>query len=259
MPYSMRLDGPSERVRRAIASVRAAGIPVTVATGRAVWNALHAVRQLGLEDGVPVVCSNGALLYDVAAERVAHRVPFDPAPAVHALLEVNPGVGIAVEYRTEGWRYNGSFKPDFESRFVGMVDVPTLVAEPTTRLVVRLPGDDTDVPSWPSLRREAYELVEVAGLARLGCDMEVGVFGWIDVCAAGVSKATGAAMVADDLGVPAADVVAVGDGNNDLPMFAWAGHAVAMGQATDRVRNAADEVIPSVDEDGVAQLLERWA
>ncbi|MGA8115579.1 MAG: HAD family hydrolase [Actinocatenispora sp.] len=260
VPYSTGVDEPSARVRDAIAGVIAAGIPVTVATGRAVWGALHGVHALGMVTGGPlsVVCSNGAVLYDVVAGRVTHRVTIDPAPAVRALLEVNPRVGLAVEYGTEGYRYSGAFEPDFVSNFVGMVDVPTLISEPTVRLVCRLPGDDTDPAKYEGRRRAALDLVTIANLAARGYSAEVGFSGWIDVAARGVSKASGAAVVAATLGVDRSRVVAVGDGTNDLALFGWAGRSVAMGQAPERVRAAADEVTGSVDDDGVAQLLERW-
>ncbi|GAA4210076.1 HAD family hydrolase [Actinocatenispora rupis] len=259
-PYSNSTDQPSERVRRAIAGVRAAGVPVTVATGRAVWGALRGVHALGLADGAPldIVCSNGSVVYDVERAETTHRVLIDPGPAIRAVLAVNPAAGLAVEDGTDGYLYNGAFELNFESSFVGPADVPTLMSTPTPRLVCRIPGDEGYV-SWHDGRRvEAAALAESAGLAGLGYSVEIGFSGWIDVAAGGVSKATGAAMVAADLGVDPADVVAVGDGNNDLPLFAWAGRAVAMGQAADRIRAAADEVTGTVEEDGVAQLLERW-
>ncbi len=260
VPYSAGEDRPTERVRAAIAAVRAAGIPVTVATGRAVWGALHGVQALGLDTGTPltVICSNGALVYDVTAGRIRHRVSIDPGPAVRRLLEVEPRVGIAVEHGTEGYLYNGYFEVNFAGRFVGEVDVPTLIAERTTRMVCRLPGDDSDPAHYPARQEAARELAEVSDLGRLGYSVELGFSGWIDVAAAGVSKASGAALVAEDLGVAPARVTVVGDGTNDLPMFGWAGHSVAMGQAPAQVRAAADEVTGSVHDDGVAQLLERW-
>jgi Cof subfamily protein (haloacid dehalogenase superfamily) len=253
---------PSERVRSAIAAVLAAGIPVTVATGRAVWGALPTVASLGLAAGdapLDIVCTNGAVVYDVAAGRVTHRVTIDPRPAALALLEINPDVGLAVETGTEGYRYNGTFQLNFESRFLGEADLPELLAEPTTRLCCRVPGDDGVLAGYLQRREEATALLAAAELDPAAYHAEIGFSGWIDICAAGVSKATGAAMIADDLGVEPADVVVVGDGSNDLAMFAWAGHAVAMGQAPEQVLNAADEITAPVDEDGVAVLLERWA
>ena len=68
----------------------------------------------------------------------------------------------------------------------------------------------------------------------------------------------GLAALAAEHGVEAADVVAFGDMPNDLPMLAWAGHAVAVANAHPEVLAAADEVTGSNDDDGVASVLERW-
>ena len=78
----------------------------------------------------------------------------------------------------------------------------------------------------------------------------------MEISAAGVSKATGLERYAGELGIDGAQVVAVGDMPNDLPMLAWAGRAVAVANAHPQVIAAADEVTASNDDDGVALLLE---
>lgn len=81
--------------------------------------------------------------------------------------------------------------------------------------------------------------------------------GYIEICPPGVTKATGLAVVATALGVDAADVLVFGDMPNDLPMFAWAGWGrLAVANAHPLVLAAADEIIASNDEDGVAVFLE---
>ena len=60
------------------------------------------------------------------------------------------------------------------------------------------------------------------------------------------------------LGVDAADVLAIGDGRNDIEMLEWAGRGVAMGQAVQQVMDAADDVTAPVAEDGAAVELERY-
>ena len=67
-----------------------------------------------------------------------------------------------------------------------------------------------------------------------------------------MNKASGLAHVADRLGVDAADVLAIGDGRNDIEMLRWAGRGVAMGQAVEEVRAAADAVTGTVYDDGAA-------
>ena len=69
----------------------------------------------------------------------------------------------------------------------------------------------------------------------------------------GVSKASGLQIVCDELGGDAADVLAIGDGRNDIEMLRWAGRGVAMGQSIHEARAVADDVTATVNDDGVAQ------
>ena len=73
-----------------------------------------------------------------------------------------------------------------------------------------------------------------------------------------MTKATGLAEVAADLGVDAADVVAFGDMPNDLEMLRWAGHGVAMGNAHPALLDVADEVTARTPRTASRLVLERW-
>eukprot|EP01032_Pedospumella_encystans_P003340 gene3340-3944_t len=77
----------------------------------------------------------------------------------------------------------------------------------------------------------------------------------LEISAPGVTKASTLALLCDELGVGAADVVAFGDMPNDLPMLGWAGTAYAMANAHPDVLGVAHHVAPHHDEDGVAQVL----
>ena len=72
------------------------------------------------------------------------------------------------------------------------------------------------------------------------------------------SRAASSALeqIRSRLGIPRERTVAGGDGFNDVEMLTWAGRGVAMGQAAQGVRAVADEVAPSVYEDGAAVVLE---
>jgi hydroxymethylpyrimidine pyrophosphatase-like HAD family hydrolase len=89
-------------------------------------------------------------------------------------------------------------------------------------------------------------------------DYAIGYTAWLDIMPEGVSKAAGLDKVGFRLGVGRADVLAVGDGHNDMEMLRWAGLGVAMGQSPDDVKAVADLVAEPVDDDGVATLLDGW-
>ncbi|MGH3647932.1 MAG: HAD family hydrolase [Micromonosporaceae bacterium] len=267
---------PSPRVCRAVRATIAAGVPVSVATGRPVWAALPTTEALGLGAATPgaapggalagsgldepealsMVCSNGSLVYDVVAHRPVHQRFMDPGPALRALAAARPDAGFAVEHGLVGYRYTAQFPRDFPSTFLDEVELTELGRSHTTRLSGRVPG--VPVPRSHSRCEVATSWIAEAGLDSALYSYEIGYSGWVDVSAPGVNKASGVALLARDLGVAADEVLVIGDGSNDVSMFEWAGRSVAMGQAPPEVRAAADEVTASVEEDGVACVLEKW-
>ncbi len=105
----------------------------------------------------------------------------------------------------------------------------------------------------------AEDFVELAThLGLHGTNYVVGWTAWLDLSPVGVSKASGLEHVADKLGLTQHDVLAIGDGRNDIEMLEWAGRGVAMGQAVQEVIDAADDVTDSVDDNGAATELDRW-
>lgn len=82
---------------------------------------------------------------------------------------------------------------------------------------------------------------------------------FVDITAAGVTKAVGFYKWAELLGYEVTECIGVGDNLNDLEFLQIAGHAVAMGNATDEVKDLASQVIASNDAEGLAVFLEQVA
>ena len=79
-----------------------------------------------------------------------------------------------------------------------------------------------------------------------------------DVIPAGSSKAVGIDKMLAYFGISLADTMAFGDGGNDVSMLRHVGIGVAMGNAGDEARRAADYVTTSVDEDGILNALRHF-
>jgi len=79
-----------------------------------------------------------------------------------------------------------------------------------------------------------------------------------DVVKRGVTKATGMQHVLDYLGIPRENCIGVGDSANDLPMIEFAGLGVAMGNAPEGVKARSDVVTESIENDGVAVMIEKY-
>jgi len=73
----------------------------------------------------------------------------------------------------------------------------------------------------------------------------------------GVTKGSGVAQLADSWGIAPAEICAVGDDVNDIPMLEAAGLAVAMGNALEPVKAVADRIAPAHDDDGLVEVV-RW-
>ena len=240
----------SAAVVDAVGRARDAGAHVVLSSGRAPDGMTEVATALGLgteDDPAWIVASNGAVVFRYPPLAVVHEETFDASEAVAMILAEHPTALVAVEERGVGYRVSAPF-PDGElGGDMVVAAVEELVAEPVSRVIIRDPSASAE---------EFLGLAERVGLH--GIDYVVGWTAWLDLAPVGVSKAYGLQIVADALGVTAADALAIGDGRNDLEMLAWAGRGVAMGQAVEIVREAADAVTAPVDEDGAAQELDRW-
>jgi len=72
------------------------------------------------------------------------------------------------------------------------------------------------------------------------------------------TKAAMAQQLARSLGIPAEQVLAIGDSDNDVALLRWAGIGIAMGNASPAAKEAADGVTSSNLRDGAAEAMERW-
>ncbi|WP_435768998.1 HAD family hydrolase [Nocardioides sp. SYSU DS0651] len=242
-------------IHAAVQQALDAGAHVVLASGRAPHNMTVVADMLGLHDPehpdrserLWIVAANGAVVLRYPPMEVVHEVTFDARPAVHAVLAKHPEALVAVEERGVGYLVSAPF-PDGElGGTTTVTDLDEMVSRPVSRVIIRDP------------KATAEDFVQLAeGLGLHGTDYVVGWTAWLDLAPVGVSKASGLEYVAGQLGVDPGDVLAIGDGRNDIEMLQWAGRGVAMGQAVDEVKAVADDVTASVDDDGAAVELARW-
>ncbi len=233
-------------VRDAVARVVAAQVPVVLSTGRG-WHAtLPVFEALALPPGL-TVSSNGAVTIRYPPFEVTNVVTFDPSDVIDRVLAEHPTASLAAEVVGWGYRVSRYFPEGELHGQMELVSVEDLAAGDVTRIVVR----DTD-----STDDEFIKLAERLGLH--GVSYFVGWSAWLDIAPAGVNKATALAGVAASLGVAQADVLAIGDGRNDIEMITWAGRGVALGDATEEVALAADHVTGTFAAGGTVTELLRW-
>ena len=245
----------TEPVSEAVLAAVQAGAHVVLCSGRAPLSMAGLSDRLGLTrrveerdgDRLWVVASNGSVVFRHAPIEVVHEVTFDASDAVRAVLEEVPSAAVAVEEHGIGYRVNREFPPGELDGEMILTDIGHMIADPVSRVIIRDPDSTSE---------DFQHLAHKLGLQ--GTNYFIGWTAWLDLAPEGVTKASGLELVCDKLGVAAADVLAIGDGRNDIELLRWAGRGVAMGQAPDSVKAAADGVTAPVTEDGAALELRRW-
>lgn len=230
-----------DAVRRA-----AEQVPVFLATGRSWYGTRSVASMLGLPDGI-VVCSNGARTLRFPSGEILDERTFDATNVIATVREHAPRALMAVEEHGSGHRVTGLFP---EGDLVGetfVVGPDELAPEPVTRLIIRDPQ---------SSEADFVALAQRLGLH--GVSYFVGWTAWLDIAPEGVDKSTGLKVALAEHGLEPADLLAIGDGRNDVEMLQFAGRGVAMGHAPPEVQAAADAVTKPVTEDGAVLELDSW-
>lgn len=229
-------------------TVRSLGLPLVVATARTP----RAVRKIAGHTAFGrMVCANGAVVWDACSDAVVSETCFSPAAlgaAVGRLKEALPDVGFAL--LTAQTMFVDAAYLALRSKKEGVTLVPDVervaAGLRVVAVAVRHPRVAADVLVGP-----ASEAFAAVGMASFAGGMTV------DISPRAVTKAVAVSGQLAEAGCPADSIAVFGDMPNDLPLFAWAGWACAVANSHPDVLAAADEIIPSNDDDGVARTVRR--
>jgi Cof subfamily protein (haloacid dehalogenase superfamily) len=258
----------------AVARAAQAGIRPVLCTGRRYRRARPIARQLGLD--APIVCNSGAIIKDPIDHRTIWRADFDEQLA-RAVLQFfvrqqQPPVIFTDRH------------PDFADFLVpafptGRLYFDDYVAQNREFAEINPAICSSDFPllSPPGANRGLESLFHVCAIGTrsqmldfqaaahecMGNRIQTFVqrspryLGTMcEILRHDASKWTAILHVAELWGVTPGEICAVGDDANDIPMLRHAGLGVAMGHASAEVRNAANFVIGSHDEDGLVRLVD---
>lgn len=215
----------------------------------------QAVRPYALEAGLddPVVCYQGAVVAEPVSGRWLRHVPIPLELARETIAAVNEE-GFALNCYVDDELYVAEITPearryaDFQHLELHAVgDLLDWLDQPPTKLVVI---EDPEVLDHLKQRM----LARFDG--RLYISKSLPYF--LEFASPDVTKAAGLDFLSERVGFSRGRTVAFGDGENDIELIDWAGYGVAVANAHDRVKEVADFVCPSVDEEGVAQVLEAF-
>jgi Cof subfamily protein (haloacid dehalogenase superfamily) len=239
------------RTKRALQSVRDAGLHVVIATGRMFRSVARYVDEAGLDD--PVVCYQGAVVADPkSGEFLLHEpIPLETAresidavvaDGFHLNCYVDDELYVA-EVTPEARRY-----ADFQRLPIHEVGpLREWLDRPPTKLVVV--GDEHELDLLEERLVRRFD-------GRLYISKSLPYF--LELASPNVTKASGFEFVAAHVGFSVERTIAFGDGENDVELLQAAGYAVAVANAHERVLAVADFVCPRPEEEGVAQVIETY-
>ncbi|MCY4072990.1 MAG: HAD family hydrolase [Chloroflexi bacterium] len=242
----------SVRNRSAIESAQRQGVEVVLATGKTRQSAEDLIDSLGINS--PGIYMQGLITYN-ADGSVRTRI-------VMAKESVSRVISLGEEFGFGALAYSGN--RCFALRVDDFAAKLTEYGEPHVETIADWPEllDTFDINKVVLYGEEnGVTTLRRAIDARLDGAVHVtraNVDGMIEVLPPNTSKGQAVRTLLEELGIDPSRALAVGDGENDTEMLQAVGIGVAMGNATQMLKDVADVIVPSNDEDGVAVALEEF-
>jgi len=238
---------------QAINEVQQHGILVTLATGRMYRSALPYARQIKVD--VPLITYQGGLVKNSRSEEIIYYRPLPVMPAMEVIQFFRDnGIHyhtywddkLMMEMRTEEGQYYESLS-GIKAEIVD--DLLPIVGSGDAMKIMAVTEDKKHLLSMERELKDRYG-------ENLNITRSKPFF--LEVMAREANKADALRVVAAHYRIDRNEVMAIGDSYNDIEMLEWAGVGVAMGNAWEAVKEAANYVTRSNDEDGVAEALRRY-
>ena len=228
----------------ALKKVHDSGIKIVIATGRAAGD-LHEIAAVPY-DGIIALNGADCVLLDGTVIR-RHLIPKDDFKKA---MEIAKAFDFAVAIELDEGVFVNRLTPTVE-RIAKIVEHPIPAVVDIGELFDRKECCQLCFYIDDEMEQQVMPLLPNLSLSR-----------WhplfADVNLAGISKATGLSAFADYYGIEMAEIMACGDGGNDIPMLKVAGIGVAMGNASETVKASADFVTDTVENDGLCKALKHF-
>lgn len=259
------LNSRGELTQRTIHTLRQAaakGAKITLATGRRLDNATPIAEQLGID--APLILANGTVIVDALQRKTLLHHPL-PKEVLQRLLPLLKETGVwtrLYRHAFDGAETYYDRDPDDPEAWLFASKDPvrgqkrdyspdTLDFDPVNIVVL-----DKQEKVEPLLDKLRKELIHLPFNLLVHHDFPGRLL--LEILHHQCSKASGIAYLADMFGIDRKEIIAVGDNVNDIEMIEYVGWGVAMGNAVEELKQVADEIAPSHDEDGVAWLAEKF-
>ncbi|KKP59854.1 MAG: Cof-like protein hydrolase [Candidatus Gottesmanbacteria bacterium GW2011_GWA1_34_13] len=225
---------PAPRVTQAINAAKKK-IHVCLATGRSYLEVEKIFNHLDLSG--PCVVANGIQIYDPITKKVIKETPLDKSllPVINKVFK---------KYKLQSYVFDGTLESMYENK-----------ANPPKILSI---FSDTHLPKEiiDQVENELKQFSEIV-VHKLISIRVPGTF-MLEICDKNATKLHGIIEIAKILKIQTHEMIGVGDAYNDFPLLMACGLKIAMGNAVPELKAIADFIAPSVDEDGVATVIEKF-
>lgn len=228
---------PSKKVKEAI---NKAGkiIKIGLATSRPLWHVKHIISELELKS--PCIITGGGQIFDPKKNKIIWEKLIEYKD-IELILKTAEKLGIQIfDDENSKSYFNKKIKKlrDYEKRGPVQFWSPSLSEKLCKNFLDKLSEiksiSAVEIPSW---RTNSFDIL---------------------ISHAEATKQHGILEVAKLLNISTYEMIGVGDGYNDFPLLMACGLKVAMGNAVEDLKEIADYIAPTVDEDGVAQVIEKF-
>lgn len=244
----------TEKTIKAIHRLQDNGVFFTLSTGRPLQNIRQFIEPLKIK--APVIIYNGAMIVDPKTEEILFDKTMDKNDA-RLLIDNGKEWGANILMWSKGKLYAYEYNKYIEFYHKQCTVEPIIIDNKSMEQDIIEKGITkllwhNEVPDVQDFVNNKIPKIDIKNTT-LCTSMPY----FLELFNKDISKAISLGKVGEICGVSPSEIVAVGDGENDVEMLQFAGLGVAMDNASDSVKNKADEVTSSNDEDGVAVLIEK--
>lgn len=246
----------SSRNKEALTQAKAAGVKIVICTGRPLAAIGIYLDALNLRDnGDYSITFNGGLVQKNDTGEIIEKSSM-PLENIHDLFELATSLNVPLDILSDGLVLQLPTTQDYESLYSQLNKLLTYESYELAQLTadkiynkavvaVEQTYLDKQIKKIPTPFYDRYEIIKTRS-------------NLLEFMPKGITKAYGISLLARDLGIKQEEIMTIGDEENDLPMIEYAGLGVAMENAVTKVKDLADVITDTNDNDGVAQAVEKF-
>lgn len=266
----------TEKTKKAISKVQEKGVEVMIASGRAITSVKRFSKEIN--SNKYFISGNGAITYDIKNNKILYENILSKTKALQIIkiceensiyynvYTENGIIAKNLNYNTLYYYKDNLTKPDENRTHINIVENVYDYFEQREEKILKIMICDEHKTVFNSIVRKLKELSEIEVLEvshmsrkiiKQGTDEIALEYFYTEVSAKDVDKWNALEEIMSLMNISKEEVVTIGDNANDLKMITNAGLGVAMGESAPYVKQSADIIAPTNDEDGVAIILNK--